>query len=81
MRKQCGICGKTLDIEDWYAFIRRKYCPACAAEMKRMQSRDRMRRVRQLAAEKRMMQDTLCKAQREEIERLRAEIIRLREGA
>ena len=80
MQKQCAMCNKVLEIVDWYAFIRTKYCPACAAEMKRMQDRDRMREIRRLSRERKAQLETTCKRQREEIELLRAEIISLRES-
>lgn len=79
MKKSCSMCGRVLNIEDWYAFIRTKYCDSCAKEMRRIQNANRMREFRRLAKEKARMHETLCKVQREEIERLRAEIISLRE--
>lgn len=79
MKKQCVICGKVMDIEDWYAFIGTKYCRECAANVKREQDKIRMREVRRLAKEKHALEHELCKRQRDEIERLRAEIVRLRE--
>lgn len=79
LKKQCVRCGKGMEIEDWYAFIRTKYCPVCAEDVKREQAKFRMREVRRLSREKHALEHELCKRQRDEIERLRAEIVRLRE--
>lgn len=71
MIKHCGECGRGLDIADWYAFIRTKYCPACAAAVKRRQNADRMRELRRITREKNAATRELCKVQAQELDALR----------
>lgn len=75
MRKQCAQCGGVIDIDDWYKFIRTKYCRTCAADVKRRQNADRMRELRRKTREKNALTKELCRAQAEENERLRELLI------
>lgn len=73
------VCGKTLNIENRYAYIRTKYCRECAKDVKRKDGTERMRRIRQAEREKKQDIGTRLKAQLEEIEYLKAELERLKE--
>lgn len=54
--KRCQMCGKRLEIADWYAAMSRKYCPACSDAHKRLLNADRMRRARLEARERRKLE-------------------------
>ena len=61
-----------MQIEDWYAYISRKYCPSCAAEVKRRQNANRMHQLRQITRQQNQEVRKLCAAQQDELDRLRA---------
>ncbi len=71
MVKRCEECGRELDISDWYEYIRRKYCPACAAAVKRRQNANRMQRLREITRQQNAEVRKLCAAQQDELDRLR----------
>lgn len=79
MQKRCEQCGCTIEIDDWYSFIRTKYCDACRKDVKRRQAADRMRELRRKTRERNQITRELCCEQRKEIELLRMELIRQRE--
>lgn len=79
MRKQCEQCGGVIELDDWYSFIRTKYCDSCRKDVKRRQSADRMRELRKKTRERNKITRELCDEQRKEIELLRMELIRQRE--
>lgn len=79
MTKQCAVCGGNIQTDDWYAFIRKKYCDSCAKEMRRIKEAERLRELRRKRREENALTRELCKSQQEEIELLRAELIRQRE--
>lgn len=71
MVKRCEECGRELDISDWYEYIRRKYCPACAAAVHRRQNANRMQRLREITRQQNQEVRKLCAAQQDELDRLR----------
>lgn len=74
--KSCVMCGRRLVIPDWYAAIRTKYCPDCAAAAERMQNANRMRELRRQARERRKLERQIAEATGRENELLR-EAVRL----
>lgn len=79
MDKRCQRCGCIMQIDDWYAYIRRKYCPRCAADVHRMQNANRMAELRRITRQQHEETKKLCAAQQEELQRLRELVIRQRE--
>lgn len=79
MTKQCEVCGRTISSDDWYSFIRTKYCRACAENVRRLKEAERMRNLRKQRREANALARELCKSQQQEIELLRAELLRQRE--
>ena len=77
-KKRCEMCGGIMDIPDWYAYISTKYCKSCAAESTRENKRAWAREFRRKNRAKNQAMRELCKAQKENIDALRAEIVRLR---
>jgi CRISPR/Cas system-associated protein Cas10 (large subunit of type III CRISPR-Cas system) len=71
MQKRCEQCGCTIELDDWYSFIRTKYCDACRKDVKRRQAADRMRELRRKTSERNELTRELCKLQAEENARLR----------
>lgn len=71
MTKQCTRCGVSITTDDWYSFIRTKYCRRCAADVRREQKAAWMREFRRKNREKNALTRQLCVSQQEEIERLR----------
>lgn len=71
MVKRCLECGRCMDIPDWYAYIRRKYCPQCAAAVHRRQNANRMAQLRKITRQQNDAVRTLCAAQQDELQRLR----------
>lgn len=71
MTKHCTRCGTLILTDDWYSFIRTKYCRRCAAEVRREQKAEWMREFRRKNREQNALARQLCAAQQEEIERLR----------
>ena len=71
MTKSCQRCGAAISTDDWYAFIRTKYCRRCAAEVRRIQKANWIRELRRKTREQNTLTRQLCAAQQEEIERLR----------
>lgn len=74
----CVICGQDIYTPDYYGQIRRKYCPSCAAAMKREQKRAWQAEYRARQREINANARQLCELQRQQIEKMRDEIIRLR---
>ena len=79
MTKQCAVCGAAISSDDWYAFIRMKYCEHCRQEIRRIQKAEQLRELRRKRKEINAATRELCKSQQEAIELLRAELIRSRE--
>lgn len=79
MEKSCEMCGGVIQIDDWYSYIRTKYCPACKKVARRMQERNRLQELRRKRREANALTRELCASQQREIELLRAELIRQRE--
>lgn len=79
MEKRCEMCGGVIQIEDWYSYIRTKYCPACKKLARRIKENNRMRELRRKRREANALARELCASQQREIELLRAELIRQRE--
>lgn len=71
MTKHCTRCGTLILTDDWYSFIRTKYCRRCAAEVRREQKAEWMREFRRKNREKNALARQLCVSQQEEIDRLR----------
>lgn len=71
MTKQCTRCGVPISTDDWYSFIRTKYCRRCAAEVRREQQAAWMREFRRKNREKNALTRQLCISQQEELDRLR----------
>lgn len=71
MVKRCVQCGRVMQIDDWYSYIRRKYCPSCAADVKRRQNANRMCELRRVTREQNAAVRELCAAQQDELRRLR----------
>lgn len=71
MTKRCTICGASISTDDWYSFIRTKYCCRCAYDVRRSQKSAWMREFRQKNREQNSLTRELCSAQQDEIERLR----------
>lgn len=71
MTKSCEKCGRTIQTDDWYAYIRRKYCPACAKAIHRQQNAERMRELRKKTREANALTRELCAAQQQELDILR----------
>lgn len=68
-----------MKIDDWYSYIRRKYCPACAAAVKRMQNANRMHKLREITRQQHKEVRTLCAAQQAELDRLREIVAKQRD--
>lgn len=79
MVKRCQRCGCEMHIDDWYSYIRRKYCKRCAADVHRMQNANRMAELRRITRQQNAEVRKLCAAQQEELDRLRELVIRQRE--
>ena len=79
MADRCMICGVDISTPDYYAQIRKKYCEHCAAEVKRGQMRDVMKRFRKRRREMNALTRQKCAEQEQLIVALRDEIMRLRE--
>lgn len=77
MEKKCEVCGKTLNIENRYAYYSTKYCAECAKDVKRKSDNERIRRLRAAEREKKKNIGTRCKRQLEELEFIKAELERL----
>ena len=81
MTKSCQQCGRTISSDDWYAFIRMKYCRACAAEIRRRQKAAWAKELRRKTRERNALTRELCRNQQREIALLRMEVQRQRERA
>lgn len=79
MTKPCQCCGAVISTDDYYAFIRTKYCRSCAKEVRRRQKADWARELRRKTRECNALTRELCAAQQEEIGRLRALLAEQRE--
>lgn len=71
MTKYCEKCGGVIQTEDYYSYIRRKYCPKCAADMKRKQNAEWARELRKKRREANALTRELCTAQQQELDILR----------
>ena len=80
MQKRCHQCGGVMEIEDWYEYISRKYCPLCAADVHRRQKAEYMRELRRKTREQHKAAQELCAAQQRELDLLRDLIIQQREN-
>lgn len=77
--KYCTRCGCLIAHEetcDYYAYIRLKYCQHCAADVKRMQIANAMKRKREEARARRQLERQLYESAERENELLR-EAVRL----
>lgn len=79
MADRCTICGADISSPDYYSQIRKKYCEHCAAEVKRQQMRDVMKRFRAHRREVNALTRRKCSDQEKLIDALRDEVLRLRE--
>lgn len=79
MTKRCQRCGRSISTDDWYSFIRLKYCKQCAADVHREQKANWIRELRRKTREQNNLTKQLCTAQQEEIERLRELLVIQRE--
>ena len=79
MVKLCKVCGGVIEADDWYSYIRMKYCPECAKTMRRIQEAERLRKLREEKRREHALLRELCASQQAEIELLRAELLRQRE--
>lgn len=79
MTKLCTVCGGVIESEDWYSFIRTKYCTSCKQSMRRIKEAERMRALREQRRKENALTRELCASQQKELELLRAELIRQRE--
>ena len=85
--KYCKRCGALIAREetcDYFAYIRLKYCRPCAADVRRMQIAESMRKARAAARERRQLekeqQQLTCKENdllREIVQRQREQILML----
>lgn len=71
MTKQCMGCGADISTDDWYAFIRLKYCKRCAAAVHRMQKAAYARELRRTQREINNTTRELCQTQQEQLAKLR----------
>ena len=79
MQKRCQRCGRIISTDDWYAYISRKYCETCAADVHREQKANWAREFRRKNREQNKLTRQLCTAQQEEIGRLRKLLVIQRE--
>lgn len=79
MTKPCQCCGTPISTDDYYAFIRTKYCRRCAAEIHREQKAAYARELRRKTREANALTRELCKRQEEEIQKLRELLAKKRE--
>ena len=79
MRKSCEMCGGVIETDDWYAYIRRKYCPRCAKAVQRRQKSDYARELRRKTREANKLTRELCAAQQTELELLRLRVAEQKE--
>lgn len=79
MRKRCQRCGACISTDDYYSYIRLKYCDKCAADVHREQKAAWARELRRKTRQQNDLTRQLCKAQQEEIERLRLLLVQQRE--
>lgn len=79
MTKPCAQCGAAIETDDYFAFIRTKYCKRCAKDVRRRQQAEWARELRRKTREQNALTRELCAAQQQEIERLRKLVIRQRE--
>lgn len=79
MQKRCQECGGLIEIDDWYEYIRRKYCRRCAEAVHRRQKAAYMQELRRKTREQHKAVQELCTAQQRELDLLRDLIQRQRE--
>lgn len=79
MQKSCQRCGTEIQCDDWYAFIRTKYCRRCAKDVRRQQQAEYARELRRKTREQNMLTRQLCTEQQAELERLRELLLVQRE--
>lgn len=72
MTKSCQRCGASISTDDWFSYIRTKYCRRCAKDVRREQQAAWARELRRKTRERNALTRQLCSAQQEELERLRA---------
>ena len=71
MTKRCQRCGALISTDDYYKFIRMKYCRPCAENVHREQKAAWIKELRRKTREEHNLTKQLCKAQQEELVRLR----------
>ena len=80
MQKRCQECGGVVEIDDWYEYIRRKYCRRCAEAVHRRQKAAYMQELRRKTREQHKAVQELCTAQQRELDLLRELIVPQREN-
>lgn len=78
--KRCAQCGIVIAYEqtcDYYRYIRLRYCPHCAADVRRQQKADYMRRLRAQRREAHKLTEEQNQLLKTENELLRQSIRRL----
>ena len=71
LTKSCQRCGRRISTDDWYSYIRTKYCPSCAADVHREQKANYAKELRRKTREQNALTRQLCKEQQQELETLR----------
>ena len=79
MTKRCQRCGARISTDDYYKFIRIKDCTSCAEDVHREQTANWIRELRRKTREEHDLTRQLCKAQQDEIGRLRQLLVIQRE--
>lgn len=80
MMKKCQECGGLIETDDWYEYIRRKYCRRCAEAVHRRQKAAYMAELRRKTREQHKVVQELCTAQQRELDLLRDLIQQQREN-
>ena len=75
--KFCQMCGKRMEIANYYAALPTKYCRECAAEMKLQSTLETMRKKRAAARERRALERKQLSLLKDENAILREEVKRL----
>ena len=71
LTKSCQRCGRRISTDDWFAYIRLKYCTTCAADVHREQKANYAKELRRKTREQNALTRQLCKEQQQELETLR----------
>lgn len=62
MTKLCTVCGGVIESDDWYSFIRTKYCTSCKKSIRRMKEAERLRALREKRRKENKLTRELCTA-------------------